>query len=252
MFEKIISGLSVVLFVLIFNANAVSAVNENKEVLKSKTKQGSEKIIVEKKITNKFKDKNDFNKNISNMRITDNDSPVNNEILSNIENINKNIEHLKNGGKQNIGIKLLEEKLTGVAAQHDTIFNVVTILLSAIAIFGIGGIGFSIYETKAIKNKYNKILTAFEAEKNQALLEFEDQRKEMLRQYDLLERISRLGYLLQTKNYDSEIFFADLSQLSLFPNQLMYTLISDILSVKSEFDPDVIKLADKIERELVR
>lgn len=240
MFKNIVYGISVSLFCLSFTADAASVADENKETLKSKIKQVSSKIILEKE------NKNTFTKNIISIS-----SPVNNEILSNIETINENIEHLKNGNKPDINIKVLEEKLIAVAAQHDTIFSVVTILLSAVAIFGLGGVGFSIYETKAIKNKYNKILTDFEDEKNEALIEFDKQRKGMLQQYDEFERILRLGNLLKIKDYDSEIFYADLSQLSLSPNQLMYTIISDILKIKSEFDSDVIKLAEKIERELV-
>ena len=231
MFKKEIYLFAIILLLSFSGpSTVVSAENEAGQSEVTKDKSLNEKPVTRKKL--------------------DKSNSMSNKTLKDIVSIKNGVEYLKNNHKPYKSIELIEEKLSGISTQHNTIFNIMTIIISVIALFGVGGLGFTFYESSSIKKKYNNVLADFEMEKKSALTEFETQKKNMLLQFDYMERIFRLMGMLKEKNYDNEIFFSDLSQLSQTPNQHMDMVIRNILDKKQNFDDDVIKLAEKIKKEL--
>jgi len=98
-----------------------------------------------------------------------------------------------------------------------------------------------------MKKKYQNILNDLSSERDASLDDFKENSKKLLLQFDNTQRIMRLTHMLNTKDFDNDIFYADLTQLSQHPLPLMFNLVDLIVEKHtSEFEEDVLNIAKHI------
>lgn len=149
--------------------------------------------------------------------------------------------------KENYNVKEINNKVSNIEDQHNTIFNVITIILAAITIFGVGGAAYSFIEATLSKRRNDKVLDAFASKCEMALKGFDSNSKSLLLQMDHAERIGRLTHMLYVNNFDSDVFFADLTQLAQDPTPLMTNVATLIVGKYSnKFEQDILSLANII------
>jgi septal ring factor EnvC (AmiA/AmiB activator) len=166
----------------------------------------------------------------------------------------------------------LSEKIDNIDSQHEAIFNISSILIGAMALFGLGGATFTIYEVKSKDKELRKIVDEFNKERENVLEDFETkgkklmkqfgahesklenaledfdiESKKLVKQFDHSERLIRLTQMLNVRDFDNETFYSDLTQLAQAPTPMMSNLMTLIVEThQTEFDNDVLELAWEI------
>lgn len=165
-----------------------------------------------------------------------------------ISKLSTTLSELKKDKENENNISRIDDKIKSIESDHSIIFNIVSILLAAITLFGGGGMVFSFFEHKTRTKEMEEALNDFTKLHDETIHDFKNKGKSILQQLDQSERIVRLTHLISTNDFDDEVFFADLSQLSQDPTHQMSHLSNLIIGeYRDKFAEDVIDLAEKIQ-----
>ena len=126
-------------------------------------------------------------------------------------------------------IKLFEKDIAQSNINTNTVLTISSIVLTVAALFGIGGPIAIFIETKYSQRKYKNMISDFNKEKEKALISIQENLQNFRVEFDQNTRIIRLGKMLIERNYDDDIFYADLRQLETRPNYLMMDIVTQIL-----------------------
>lgn len=214
-----------------------------------------------------------------------------------IDTLTRRLDQLTAHQKLENDILAVSEKFDNIDSQHNAIFNISSILIGAIALFGLGGATFTIYEVKSKDTELRKIVDDFNKERENVLEDFENkgkklmqqvadheskldnalknfdskshvlmeklsdydkkqenaledfdiESKKLVKQFDHFERLIRLTQMINVEDFDSEVFYSDLTQMAQAPTPLMSNLMTLIVDThRADFDQDVLELAQRI------
>lgn len=148
-------------------------------------------------------------------------------------------------------IERLTESNRGLESQHSTIVNFIALILGLISLFSGASIIYTFRVSKASQEEWQQYMSRLKQEGDTVINELEESRKEQLRYFDQLRRLMRLTVMLGKNDFDSDTFYADLTQMAQDPDMMMANLVEQILfQYKAEFDDDVIELAEDIRQRL--
>jgi hypothetical protein len=164
-----------------------------------------------------------------------------------IKSLIRQVEKLKIHKKIENDIIVIREKINGFDSQHSTIFNITSLVIGLIALFSVGSVAFSIWEAYSSKKKLNATINAFNQDRHDVLEDFKAQSKISMQQFDQSQRIMRLTQMLNTADFNDDIFYADLTQLAQTPSPLMANLVNQVMNQYSDqFESETKALAQRI------
>ena len=141
----------------------------------------------------------------------------------------------------------LIEEVADVDSANSLILTIATSFIALGALIGGGGVVYSVWESKSQKKEMDNLLKNIKENRDAILNSMAECSREQRIQFDHFERATRLHHMLLSKNFDQDIFYADLSQLVTRPNQMLTELSNLIVNKFHEkFSADVIKLANEI------
>lgn len=166
-----------------------------------------------------------------------------------INHLNSELEALKDDHNVELKRSLIEAKVDNISSEHTTLYRMVMMAMGIVTLFGVGGAVYSFVETHAGSKKIKKSIEKFDLSGKEVLDEMKAKQRNLINEFDQTQRILRLTQMIYQRDFDSETFYSDLTQLSQKPSQLMFELVNSIIEeYGSKFDQDILALANKIKQ----
>lgn len=172
------------------------------------------------------------------------------EITTSKTNASINIEYnslKKADANLNHKLDLLERQIKSQKERNDDLITTAQFLIGIATLLMFVGTLTAIYEFLQIKKKFSEETKEFKKKSKNAFTQTKKQLRSFEEDLENFERVARLTHMLNTNNYDPDIFYSDLSALSQRNFNLSYTLVMRINEhYSNHFDEDILELVDII------
>ena len=149
---------------------------------------------------------------------------------------------------QGIRLETAVERSRDVSDKANSILTVAVALGSIAALFTIFSAGVAVVDWKRKSKEHEEITKSFNELLEEFNKQYESSIKSMRSKVDQFNRVSRLFIAITSSNYDSELFYSELSQLKRIDGiDGNFEYLLEWLEVnRDRFEPDVRKLIDEL------